>query len=368
MKLSFKYRLSPNQSQINNLNKTLDLCRFLYNSALQERISFYKTYHQSRFYSKQSELLPELKKYLPEYKNIHSQVLQSTLKRLDRSYKFFFKGKSKFPRFKNKDRFRSFLYPQKGFSVEQKNNCARLFLSKIGHIKMNLHRPILGNIKTCQIIKTSTNKWYVRLSCNKVPKEPQQKTNKIIGLDLGVKTYITTSDNEVIENPKHLNNSLSKLKLAQQKLSEFKKTDVKRHAAKQHVARLYEKVKNQRNDFQHKVSKKLIQDNDQIFVEDLNIKDMKSFRNLNRAIKDCAWSKFVNKLSYKAEKADKKVTKVDPRNTSKMCSNCGKMVEKDLSIRIHRCECGLVMNRDLNAAINILNRGLGKIPKPRKSG
>ena len=181
--LTFKYRLYPNDSQIKSLEKTFDLCRNLYNCALQERISFYKSFGKSRSYNQQANLLPSLKKTegLEEYNEIYSQVLQSTLKRVDCSYKFFFKTKSGFPRFKNKDRFRSILYPQSGFSVTPKTNgFARLFLSKIGHIKMRLHRRIQGDIKTCQIIRTSSGKWFVCLSCENVPLVHFPKTKKQI--------------------------------------------------------------------------------------------------------------------------------------------------------------------------------------------
>jgi len=368
MRLTFKYRLYPNDNQIKRLEDTFNLCNNLYNCALQERISFYRTFEKSRTYNQQSNLLSELKEDLPEYKSVYSQVLQSTLKRVDSAYRFFFKTKSGFPRFKPRDRFRSILYTQSGFSVKEKQDeYARLFLSKIGHIKMILHRRIIGEVKTCQIIKTLSGKWYVNLSCKNVPKEHLTKTNKSAGLDVGVKTYVTTSDGETIGNPKYLNKSKDKLKLAQQKFSKLNRKDSKRPAAKQHVARLHEKVKNQREDFQHKESKKLVERYDQIFCEDLSIKGMKSWKVLNRAIGDCAWGNFVGKISYKAERAGKILIKVDPRNTSQMCSSCGSIVPKELSTRIHKCKCGLVMDRDLNAAINIYNRGLTLV-NSRESG
>ena len=368
MRKSFKFRLYPTTSQIKRFEETFDKCRFLYNCALQERISFYKTFKKSKSYVSQANQLAELKALLPEFNNIHSQVLQSTLKRLDTSYQFFFKTKSGFPRFKNKDRFRSILYPQSGFAVKQQSGkWSRLFLSKIGHIPMLQHRNMEGKIKTCQIIKTKTNKWYVVLSCDNVPKEHVAKTNKSIGIDLGVKNYITTSNDEVIGNPKYLNKSLNKLKEVQKRLSKLSMKDKRRRATKLRLARVHEKIHNQREDFQHKVSKKLIEEYDQIFAEDLNIKEMKSFRNLNRAIGDCAWNSLIQKISYKAERANKKLVLIDPRNTSKMCSECGKNVDKNLSDRIHICSCRANMDRDLNAAINIFNRGMEAIPRKDRS-
>jgi putative transposase len=362
MNLSFKYRLYPTSSQVKKLDKCLYLNRLLYNCALQERISHYKTFKTGIYYSKQASYLKEIKELFPEYNDcVYSQVSQATLKRLDKTYNHFF-NKSGFPRFKSENRFRSFTYPQSGFKLE--NN--KVFLSKIGHIPMVFHRNIKGKIKTCQVIKTYTDKWYVVFSCEEVPLEPLRKTGKDIGVDVGIKTYIKLSDGEAIGNPKYLKNSLDKLSKAQRKLSKLSMRDSRRPEAKRKVARIHEKVKNQRDDFQHKVSKKLVEKYDTIFVEDLKVKNMVSYRNLNRAIRDCAWSKLIDKIVYKAERADKQLIKVDPRNTSKMCSSCGKIVPKDLSDRIHICECGLEMDRDLNAAINIFNRGMLCIP--RKSG
>ncbi len=369
MRLSYRYRLYPTQSQIKILENTFYLCRFTWNCALEERNSYYKTYNKPLSYNAQSKQLPELKVVFPEFKTVYSQVFQNVFKRLDNAFQNFFKSGSGYPRFKGVNRFRSILYSQKGFSVKQKSNgSSRIFLSKIGHVKINLHRPIVGKIKTCCVIKTSTGKWYVNVSCDDVPEEHLSKTGKSIGLDLGVKKFLVTSNNEAIENPKYLNKSKGKLKLAQQRLSKLSKKDSKRQAAKLHVARVHEKIFNQRDDFQHKTSLKIVRENDQIFCEDLEIKNMSSWRVLNRAISDCAWGKFVDKVTYKAERAGKLLTKVDPRNTTKLCSKCGKIVEKSLSDRIHKCECGLEIDRDLNAAINIFNRGMAKIAIPRKSG
>ena len=359
-----KFRLYPNDKQIKCLEKTFSLNRLVYNCALEERKSYYKIYKKSRSYYAQEKLLPEVKKLFPEIKSVHSQVLQSTLKRLDNAYKAFFDLNFGFPRFKSKDRFRSILYKQSGFSVRETENkeYTRLYLSKIGHIKMRLHRRIIGNIKTCQIIKTSTNKWFVCLSCNEVPKEPLSKTSDFAGIDLGIKEYATISDGETIGNPRYSKKLKNRFKLAQCKLDKLSKVNKRRPAAKLHVARCFEKIKNKRNDFQHKKALDLVRKYDVICIEDLDIKEMmtksKISKSLNGAIADCAWGNFILKISYKAESADKKLYKVDPRNTSKMCSSCSKIVPKKLSDRIHKCECGLEIDRDLNASYNILNQGM----------
>lgn len=380
---TYKYRLYPTPSQIKCLEKTFDSCRFLYNCALQERISHYKKYQKSISYYYQTSYLTEIKDIFPEYKFVHSQVLLSTLKRLDFAYQGFFRRvklgeKAGFPRFKNKDRFRSILYPQSGFAISKpkglknKKKC-KLKLSKIGNIPMIYHRKLQGNLKTCQIIRTSSGKWYACLTCDEVPKELIAKSGKEIGIDLGVKSLVSMSNGGQIDNPKHFKKSQTKLAAAQRKLSKLnwrtREQRAKRKAAKAAVARQYEKVKNQRTDFYHKLSKSLINDFDNIYLEKLNIKEMKSWRILNREIQNVAWDQFVQMLLYKAESAGKEVVFVDPRNTSQMCSGCGKIVKKDLSERIHRCdECGLEMDRDINAAINIYNRGKDIMSLPRESG
>jgi putative transposase len=377
VRLTYRYRIYPTNSQIKRLEETFGACRFLYNCALQERISYYNKYHKGISYITQANYLSEIKDLLPEFENIHSQVLQSTLKRLDSSYKGFFRRvtlgeKAGFPRFKNKDRFRSILYPQSGFALSKSkgkvgNKKCKLKLSKIGDIPMILHRNIQGNIKTCQIIRTPSEKYYVCFACDDVPSEHIAKTGQETGIDLGVKNLLTFKNGEKISNPKHFKKSQEKLASAQRKLSKLSFRDPCRYAAKLHAARLYEKVVNQRTDFYHNIANEIIKDFDYIVLEKLNIIRMQrdNWRILNQEIQNCAWSQFIQMLLYKAENADKEIVLVDPWNTSKMCSNCGKLVEKTLFDRIHKCECGLEIDRDHNAAINIYNRG--KLCLPRES-
>ena len=378
---TYKYRLYPTNIQIKRLEETFNACRFLYNCALEERKSYYNFFGKGTSYYFQTAQLLEIKELFPEYKDIYAQVLQATLKRVDSAFQGFFRRlktgeKAEFPRFKNKDRFHSILYPQSGFSIgkskglKNQKKC-KLKLSKIGDIPMLLHRNIKGNIKTCQIIRSTTGKWYVCLTCDAVPNEPIAKTNKDIGIDLGVKNLLAFSNGEKIDNPKHFKKSQDKLACAQRKLSklDWKTSEqrAKRKASKLAVARQYEKVKNQRTDHYHKLSKSLCERFDRIYLEKLNIKDMKSWRILNREIQNCAWNQLVQMLLYKAESADKEVVLVDPRNTTKECSSCGNIVVKGLSERMHRCDaCGLEMDRDHNAAINIYNRGRD-LSLPRES-
>lgn len=342
----------------------------LYNCALEERISYYKKYNQSLSYCSQSKSLPEAKVNFPELKSVYAQVLQSTLKRVDRAYQGFFhrvkRGeKPGFPRFKGKNRFHSIMYPQNGFILgkrkgKRNNKWTTLKLSKIGNIRMRMHRNIKGNLKTCQIIRIPSGKWYVCLTCDGILKNPIAKTRKSIGIDLGVKNLITTSDGDSFKNPKFFYKYRKKLAIAQRGLSKLGYKNPRRSSVKLYIARLHERIINQRKDFYHKLSKRLVKNFDRIILEDLSINNMikNNKHHLNREIQNVAWSQLVQMLLYKAESADKEVVLVDPRNTSKMCSSCGQLVLKDLSIRIHKCGCGLIMDRDHNAAINILNRGL----------
>ncbi len=357
---AFKYRIYPTSSQERKLLQTTDLCRLLYNCALEERISSYKTKKESVNYNKQAEDLPEIKEDFPEYKNIHSQVLQETLKRLEKSFDNFFRRlktgeKPGFPRFLGKHRSNSFTYPQSGFKFKK----GKLFLSKIGYVKINLHRTIIGEIKTCTIIKSPTGKWFVCFSTC-VEKQPLPKTNKVVGIDLGIKKYITTSDNEEIAPQKFLNKHLQRLAKASRRYSKNKTLNKRKT-----LARIHEKVVNSREHWQHQVANALIKENDIICVEKLNILKLKnsSSHSLNRNINDMSWGKLVHKLLYKAEYADKKVVLVNPVNTSRKCSNCGN-IKSDLSleVRIYRCEpCGMEKDRDFNAAINIKNLGVASL-------
>lgn len=226
-----------------------------------------------------------------------------------------------------------------------------------------------GTLKTCQIVRTPSGKWHCCLTCSGVPKEPQAKTDKSIGIDLGVKNLIAFSDGNKISNPKHFKKTQRKLAAAQRRLAALSNRDSRRPQAKLKVARIHEKTSNQRKDFYHKISKDLVKRFDKIALEKLNIKEMtkSNWRNLNREIQNAAWGELVHMLTYKAENAGKEIVLVDPRNTSKMCSACGVLVDKTLSIRIHKCECGLEMDRDHNAAINIFNRGKGLWSFPRGS-
>jgi putative transposase len=359
---AYKYRLYPTKTQEKVMNATLVTCRYLYNDALAQRIEKYKTEKKSLSYADQCEWLAKNKN---EYHQaVHSQVLQSTLKRLDKSFKRFFNGlKEKkhvgFPRFKNEQRFRSFCYPQSGFKLTE--NCRRISLSKIGNVKLKYSRPIEGKIKTCQVVK-DVDQWFVILTCDTNTPKPLESTKPTVGVDVGIKTFAYLSDGKSIANPRTLVSSEQKLHREQRKLSKKEKGKNNRQKQRVEVAKVHRKIRRQREDFLHKTSTWLVQNYGAICFEDLNVKGMLRNHCLAKHIADASWNKLVNMTSYKAENAGCRVVLVDPRGTSQRCSGCGEKVPKTLSDRIHCCpHCGLIMDRDENAANNIHTAGSAEI-------
>jgi putative transposase len=369
---TIEFRIYPKKFQITLLENTLYLCKNLYNAALEERISSWKKLHKNISKFDQNYELKEVKELLPEYKNVFSQVLRDTLIRLDKAYKNFFRrvksGQTPgFPRWKNIKSYNSFTYPQFGFKFLP----GQIQLSKIGFVKCKQHRNIPQNIKTCTVLRSKTNKWFVKL-VYEVDKTPLIKTNKQIGIDVGIKNFAVFSDGKIIDNPKFLKHEQDNLARAQRKLSATTKRTKEFYKAKRVVNLIWEKIYNKRTNFAHQQSKKIVDDYDIICVEKLNIKNMiessSSNKNLRKEISDACWSKFLFYISYKAENADKEYIEVEAKNTSKMCSSCGNTQEMLLSQREYNCnKCKNILDRDLNAAINILNRGIG-LPIPREIG
>src|SRR5699024_1242780 len=281
---TFKYRIYPTKQQLENIEHTLYLCRYLYNNALEQRIVTYKKHKKSITYNMQQNELPKVKQVLPEYKGIHSQVLQDVLKRLDRSFQNFFRrvklneSKVGFPRFQGRNRYNSFTYPQSGFSIKDD----KLRLSKIGNVRINLHRKLVGELKTCTIVRKN-GKYYVALVCE-VENPQVTLTNKAVGIDLGVSHLAITSDGDFFDNPKHLRKSEKQLKRLQRIVSKRKKGSSRRRKAIQLLARKHEQIANQRKDTNHKVSRQLVDAYDLIVFEDLNIKGMVKNKHLAKSI------------------------------------------------------------------------------------
>jgi putative transposase len=364
-KTSYKFRLQPTAAQETLLKATLELCRWTYNETLATRKNAWETEKKSVGRYDTNKLLPEWKIKKPELSGVYSQVLQNVQERVDLAFRAFFQRVKKgdkpgYPRFKGFGRYDSLTYPQYGNGVVL--NDEGLHLSKIGLVKINLHRQLHANAVVKRVtIKREAGQWLATLSVV----EPDTRKGKcgqgIVGIDLGCKTFITLSDGTTVENPKFLGKALKRIAKAYRKLAKQPKGTPERAKARKILGKVYQKVNNQRSDFLHQTSRRLVNKYEVLVFENLQIQDMvqsKPWHSLNRTILDASWDRFVNFCSYKAENAGGKVITVNPKNTSKMCSRCGAIVDKDLSCRVHSCPaCGLVLDRDLNASINILRLG-----------
>jgi putative transposase len=365
MKKTYQFRIYPNKNHEVILNRTLGTCRYLYNNALAERKKqaelnrLRKSFDvfpwgKPEWISKYDQML-DLTATKTEYqKEVYGQVLQDVLKRVDRSFKNFFNGFG-YPRFQGRNRYNSFTYPQSGFSIKD----GKLNLSKIGAIKIILHRPIEGIIKTCTI-KKDIDQWYVSFSCEieePIPVEVKTKT----GIDVGLIDLITLSNGEQIKPPKFLRESEDKLTQEQKRLSRKRKGSGKRNKQRVIVSKVHRKIRNQRKDFAHKLSINLVNTYDLIKFEYLQIKNMVQNHHLAKSISDAGWYQLMQFTKSKAECAGKIVEFVNPAGTSQTCI-CGFHVPKDLSVRVHRCpSCGLVMGRDQVSAILIENSPISTV-------
>jgi putative transposase len=379
---AFKYRIYPHREIADKLQWTLDRCRELYNAALAERKEAYRMAGKSISYFEQKRDLVEIKTDIrPEYKDIASHVLQDGILRVEKAYKAFFRRvksaeKPGFPRFKGRNWYDSFCYPDgAGWKLEiGEKQHVKLALSKIGDIRVMLHRPIEGKIKTCTI-KREGEHWYVVFGCS-VEAEVLPLSYEDVGIDLGITHFAALSDGTFIESPRYYRRAEKKLKRLQETLSRKKRGSHRRKRAAHAVAKAHRKVRNQRRDFHHKGSRKLVNRYQVIVFEDLAPANLskapkpkqdehgKYLPNgaaakggLNKSILDAGWNSFTEMVKAKAVSAGRTVLFVNPSYTSQACSGCGTIRKKDLSERWHSCECGCELDRDTNAAINILVLG-----------
>lgn len=357
---AFKYKLNPTKVQQEKLSWTLHRCRELYNAALEERITAYRKCGASINYHKQAVSLPEVKEGRPEYNDVHSQVLQDVLKRLDKAYQGFFRrvkqgAKAGFPRFQGRNRFDSFCYPQ--YKQVPTNH---VYLPKIGNVRLRLSRAVEGNLKTATV-KREADGWYIVFVCE-VEIQPLSATGNTIGIDLGLTDIVATSDGELIAAPKYFSKAQKALAKAQRRLARRKRGSKNREEARVQVAKLHQKVARQRSDFLHKVSTRLVTENDCIVYEDLNLKGLASGV-LAKSFQDVAIGMFTFMLAYKAEYAGRQAIKVNPNYTSQDCSSCGHREKHPLWVRSFTCkECGTHHHRDINAAKNIEQKWGGSRP------
>ena len=351
MLLTYKYRIYPNRKQMERIGHSFALCKKAYNELLSLNIDAYKK-------TKKSLTKYDFNNHLKgKSKNIHSQVLQNVSDRVAKAFQNFYRRvkdkkckKKGFPRFKQK--VKSITYPQSGFKLKK-----RLYCSKIGNIPIKLHRNLKGKVKTLTIKQNKANQYYACFSVEKENKIIKHKSTNKIGIDLGLNNFIALSNGNKVNNPKYLRNSEIRLKRLQRRLSRKKKGSRNRKRFILRLAKLHNKIQNQRTDFLHKLSYGITKSYSLIAIENLNINGMVKNRHLSKSISDASWNTFIQMLSYKAVTCGGQLVKVDPRNTTKECSRCKNKIEMPLTKRAFNCnKCGLKLDRDVNAALNIYSR------------
>lgn len=380
VRTAYQYKLRPTTKQAIEIDRWLSMLCSQYNYLLADRFDWYERnrspidacplvchipeLRDNPDYYSQKKTLPQLKKTHPWYGEIYSQVLQDIVKRVNVTFDRFLKGdgngkRSGRPRFKSRDRYRTFTYPQ------IKDGCLQgnlITLPMFGIVKVILHRPIPDGfkIKTASVTKKSDG-YYLTLSLEDttVPNiKPDFNADSITGIDLGLKEFLTTSDGDVVPIPQHYRKAQKRLRIIQKRISRRKKGSVRRKKAIKQVAKQHKKVADKRKDFHFKTANNLLKKYDVVVHEDLNVKGL-SRSMLALSVHDAGWSSFLSILSTKAENAGLLVIAVNPSGTSQDCSSCGVKVPKKLHERWHSCLCGCSLDRDHNAAIVIKNRAVG---------
>ncbi len=344
----YTYKLRPNRQQREKLATTLELCRNLYNCALEQR-----RMHRISMYEQKRQLVP-LKEAFPEYRAIHSHIVQNVIFRLDRSFQNFFRRvrngeKPGFPRFKSRDRYDSFEFNNTGFSLEGNH----LQISKIGNVRLHLSRPVKDKIKQLRILRR-VDGWFAQFVVE-IDGQPLPANHDAVGIDLGIENFAALSNGEFIENPTFYKKAQQELRRAQRRVARRRKSSHRRRKAVVLLRKVHQQIANKRNNFLHQESRKVVNRFGLIVFENLNIKGL-SQGILAKQVHDAGWSAFLRMLSYKAEEAGRAAVEVDPSYTSQTCPKCGRIEKKSLEERLHRCDCGFTAHRDTAAALVILGR------------
>lgn len=351
MHRAFKFRLYPNQAEQAVLAKQFGHSRFVYNQGLSARKKQFKETGEGLSFSGTTKLLPGMKRELPWLKEADSQVLQQKLRDLDTAYKNFFDGRARYPSFKKKSGKQTIRYPQR-FKIEG----SRIYLPKVGWVKFKQHRIVEGTPKSATVSKTKSGKYFVSILCNVDIELPPPNRHTAVGIDLGLSSFVVLSTGEKIVNPRFFRKIERKITRAQRRFSRKKKGSANSRKAKRRIALLHERVTNQRADFCHKLSHRLVTKYGLIALEALNIKGMIKNHSLAKSISDAGWGSLVKMCEYKAPWHGSEVRKIGRFfPSSKRCSHCG-WVNNDLKLndRSWTCLCGVTHDRDVNAAVNIL--------------
>ncbi len=368
---AYKFRIYPDITRQKKIDNMLILAQKLYNKLLEKSIQSYKDGKGKISMSKFNEFRKAIIEENKDFLKLYSQTRCDIEFRLMKAYQNFFrrvkeknsekKTKAGFPRFKAADRYKSITYSQDNgsFSIEANNKKKTKYLhvSRLGRMSIEMHRNIDGKIKTMTIKKEGGLYYAVFTTVWEITPPKIEDTNSV-GIDVGLNSFIALSDGTKIAKPKFFKKKAKRIALWQKRIAKRKKSSKRREKAKVHLQNEWNNITNQSNDFMHKLSNALIKSSYTSFaVEKLNITNMVKNHRLAQAIQNASWNRFIQMLSYKAESAGMRVVKVDAKNTTRECSNCGNIQEMQLSERVYNCSrCGLQMDRDTNAAINILNR------------
>ncbi len=363
MRRSYRYRLYPTRIQIAALHMQVDEACRLYNAAVEERRSAWRQKGLSLGYYDQAAQL----KVIRAAGNLgvaNFSACQDVLHRVERTFSAFFarvrRGeRAGYPRFKPRRRYRTLAFPRYGDGCRVRPS-GRLYVQGVGELKVKWHRPLLGNIKMMTLTREA-DKWYV---CFVVDHEPESLpvSAAVVGIDLGLTYFLVTDDGHVVANPRHFRQAASRLRVAQRKLARRQNRSRRREKIGHGLVRLHAHIGNQRRDFHHKTARALVDAHGLIAVEDLNVNGLARSM-LAKSVLDAGWGQFVRILAEKAANAGRILVAVNPDNTTQNCSECGERVWKDLKQRWHRCPaCGCSLDRDINAARNILQRALDSRP------